>query len=158
PGVVVDVVDGESNVVAVVEPEIEIVDVTSEPDVVIDVTNTGGPPGPQGPPGPTGPPGPQGPPGVEGEVGPQGPPGQGVASGGAPGDVLVKTGDGDFDTEWQTPPDLAYRYIQVDAAATWTIDHPLTFWPNVTVVDSTGRVVVPEIDYTSSSEVVLTFS
>ena len=68
-----------------------------------------GDPGPQGPQGPAGqdgaegPQGPQGPAGQDGAEGPQGPAGPGVAAGGTTGQVLVKSSDADYDTEWVTP-------------------------------------------------------
>jgi hypothetical protein len=54
--------------------------------------------GPQGPAGPQGDPGTAGP---QGEAGAPGADGQGVPPGGSPGQVLVKTGPGDFDMAWQ---------------------------------------------------------
>ena len=68
-----------------------------------------GPPGPagqdgaEGPQGPKGDPGPQGPPGEDGAPGAQGPAGPGVAAGGTTGQVLVKSSDADYDTEWADP-------------------------------------------------------
>lgn len=60
------------------------------------------------------------------------------------------------------PPDsggvIAYRHVQSTAATTWVIPHGLSFRPNVTVVDSTGRAIVPEINYTDAVTVVCTFS
>lgn len=71
-----------------------------------------GDPGPEGPQGPKGDPGepgaqgPQGDPGAQGPEGPQGPkgdPGVGVPAGGTVGQVLAKSGAGDYETEWQDP-------------------------------------------------------
>lgn len=65
-----------------------------------------GDPGPKGAPGDIGPEGPQGPkgePGVPGAQGPKGDPGVGVPAGGTVGQVLAKSGDGDYETEWQDP-------------------------------------------------------
>lgn len=65
-----------------------------------------GAPGAQGPKGDTGPQGEQGPPGPAGQdgaQGPQGPAGPGVAAGGTTGQVLVKSSDADYDTEWADP-------------------------------------------------------
>ena len=59
-----------------------------------------GPPGPAGQDGAEGPQGPAGPGGAEG---PQGPAGPGVAAGGTTGQVLVKSSDADYDTEWADP-------------------------------------------------------
>src|SRR5262249_59980874 len=40
-------------------------------------------------------------------------------------------------------PAVAYRHVQSTAATTWSIAHNLSFRPNVTAVDSTGRAVWP---------------
>lgn len=78
--------------------------------------------------------GPQGPPGAEGPEGPQGEPG-------APG----------------TAPQ-SYVHVQGVAASTWTVNHNLGFYPNVTVVDSTNRVVIGQTEYPDINTVVLSFS
>lgn len=60
--------------------------------------------GPQGPTGPTGPQGPTGNTGATGPTGPTGPqgdPGEGVPTGGATGQALVKDSSADYDTSWQ---------------------------------------------------------
>jgi hypothetical protein len=49
------------------------------------------------------------------------------------------------------------RFVQSAASTTWTINHSLGFYPNVTAVDSTGRIIFPEVKYNSISQVVLTF-
>ena len=62
-----------------------------------------GPQGPIGPKGDTGDAGPQGPKGDAGEQGPQGPqgkPGIGIPTGGTTGQVLAKSSDSDYATEW----------------------------------------------------------
>lgn len=59
--------------------------------------------GEQGPVGPIGETGPQGPAGPKGDVGPQGPqgdPGVGVPTGGSTGQVLAKSSDSDYATQW----------------------------------------------------------
>ena len=97
-----------------------------------------------------------------GGVGPPGPPGPGVPANGTDGQVLTKVGSADYATTWRTPADavvVAYRHIQTTAATTWTIPHNLSFRPNVTAVDSTGRAIWPgTLDYTSPTSVTLTFS
>lgn len=54
--------------------------------------------------------------------------------------------------------ELAYAHTQGTSSATWTINHNLDFYPNVTVVDSAGTIVEGEISYTNRNQVVLTFS
>lgn len=65
------------------------------------------------------------------------------------------TGEG---TSTFVMPDLAYAHTQGVASATWTVNHNLDFYPNVTVQDSAGTIVEGEITYTTRNQVVLTFS
>lgn len=82
-----------------------------------------------------GPPGPEGDPGADSTVpGPQGPPG---APGSAP---------------------QAYVHDQGSASATWTVVHDLGYYPNVSVVDSGGTVVVGDVSYPSLNTVVINFT
>lgn len=78
--------------------------------------------------------GPQGPTGATGPEGPQGDPG---TPGSAP---------------------QSYVHTQAVPSATWTVVHNLGFPPNVTVIDSSNRVVVGEVEYPDINTVVLTFS
>jgi len=55
-------------------------------------------------------------------------------------------------------PDLAYAHTQATSSSTWTINHNLDFYPNVTVQDSAGTIVEGEISYTTRNQVVLTFA
>jgi len=53
----------------------------------------------------------------------------------------------------------SYRHVQATAATTWAITHNLSYRPNVTAVDSTGRAIWPgALDYVSDTSVQLTFS
>ena len=49
-------------------------------------------------------------------------------------------------------------HTQGSAATTWTVTHTLGGHPSVTVVDSTGTVVVGDVQYNSDTQVTLTFS
>jgi hypothetical protein len=84
----------------------------------------------------------------------------GIPPGGSTGQVLAKESGSDYDTQWVTAAGLvsSYRHIQTTPAATWTVVHNLGYYPNITVVDSTGRAVVGEVTYTSVNVVTLTFS
>lgn len=56
-------------------------------------------------------------------------------------------------------PRVGYVHTQGTPAAVWTIDHGLPFYPNVTVVDSSGSTVVGDITYADTpSPIILTFS
>ena len=67
-------------------------------------------------------------------MGPQGPPGTPGTSGGS------------------------YRHVQITPLTSWVITHTLGYPPNVSIVDSTGREIIGEIDYTSATVVTLTFT
>ena len=72
-------------------------------------TGADGPQGPEGPEGPIGPEGPQGPAGADGADGATGPAGadgadgEGVPLGGTAGQILSKTSETDYDTQWTDP-------------------------------------------------------
>src|SRR5215471_3952177 len=91
--------------------------------------------GAKGDKGDTGATGSQGPQGLKGDTGPQGPPG-------TPG-----TGGGG-----------TYRFVQSSPATFWDIFHGLSFYPSITVVDSTGREIFPDVQYASAAEIQLFFS
>lgn len=111
-----------------------------------------------------------------GETGPQGPRGTQLLNG--LGEPAVHTGvEGDFyiDTisyELYGPKtngswgigislrqdELGYVHEQVSSSSTWTVNHNLTFVPNITVVDTFGTVVEGSYDYPNSTTVVLNFS
>lgn len=57
-----------------------------------------------------------------------------------------------------TVPTSTYRHVQMTAATTWTINHGLSFWPNVTVIDSSGREIIGEETYPNANTVIVTFS
>ena len=55
---------------------------------------------------------------------------------------------------------VAARHIhtQGTASTTWTITHALGGYPSVSVVDSANTVVVGEVNYVSTSQVVVNFT
>jgi hypothetical protein len=50
-----------------------------------------------------------------------------------------------------------HMHVQDVAAATWTINHNLNRYPQVTIVDSAGSEVIGDITYTSLNTVTATF-
>jgi hypothetical protein len=53
----------------------------------------------------------------------------------------------------------AYRHIQATPATVWNITHGLSFYPHVTVVDSSHREVFPDhIDFPTATTVTVTFT
>jgi hypothetical protein len=91
-----------------------------------------------GPAGETGPAGTTGASGPVGETGAQGPAGPTGSAGEA--------------------TNAFQRYVQIIPAANWVVTHTLGGYPSVTVVDSSGRVVVGEVTYVSSTEISIDFS
>lgn len=131
----------------------------------------GGPRGPQGVQGPagSGAQGVQGPTGTQGPAGAQGTQGvQGVDGGGATlqdiqdaiqSAALNSTDDlpeGVFNLYF-TPGRVAYIHTQGVASNTWTINHDLNFYPNVTIQDSGGSIVEGEIVYTNLNSLTVNF-
>lgn len=53
---------------------------------------------------------------------------------------------------------LGYTYVQGTAQATWVIAHPLSFRPNVAVVDSAGNEVEGDVKYDSATQITLSFT
>ena len=54
--------------------------------------------------------------------------------------------------------DTTYTYTQVIPSIIWTIVHMLNRYPSVTLVDTMGRVVQPDITYNSSNEISVSFA
>jgi hypothetical protein len=65
----------------------------------------------------------------------------------ADGTALASSGSGGATT---------YTWTQDTAAAVWTIPHNLNRRPSVTVVDTLGNVIVPDISYVDSNTVQVT--
>ena len=57
-----------------------------------------------------------------------------------------------------TGGDKNYVHLQGPPATSWNITHNLGKYPAVSVVDSSDRIVVGEIEYIDTNNVVLTFS
>jgi hypothetical protein len=52
----------------------------------------------------------------------------------------------------------AYVHNQASPATVWTINHPLSFIPNIAIVDSAGDQVEGEVRYVDADTVQLTFT
>lgn len=96
--------------------------------------------GDQGPEGPIGPEGPEGPIGPQGEEGQQGLKGDPGTQGGL---IL---------------DDVAYTHVQNVPSDTWMISNPLSYFPAVTIIDSSGNVWEGSITYLSPSVIQAKFS
>lgn len=111
--------------------------------------------------------------------GPQGPRGTQVLSGatdpsiniGLLGDQYIntsngklfgpKTGDGWGEGVFigiNNPENLGQVHIQNSPSSVWNITHTLEFIPNLTVVNSEGRVVIGDYQYINANNITATFS
>ena len=52
----------------------------------------------------------------------------------------------------------AYTHTQGVASDTWVINHNLNYYPNISIVDSGGTVVIGNITYTNANRITVTFS
>lgn len=52
---------------------------------------------------------------------------------------------------------VAYTHVQGTPASTWTINHGLTFDPNVTVIDSAGNQVEGDVSFPAAGIVSVSF-
>lgn len=56
-------------------------------------------------------------------------------------------------------PDLvSYLHNQTSSSTTWTINHNLNFYPNVTVYDSADSMVEGSVTHSSTTSLTITFS
>lgn len=79
----------------------------------------------------TGPQGPAGSPGAPGAPGPPGPAG---------------------------PPETTYVFTQIIATTVWSITHNLGRYPSVTVIDTGGTEIIPDVNYVNSNQLILYFA
>ncbi len=56
------------------------------------------------------------------------------------------------------PPGAFFEFTQATASDTWTIAHNLGVYPNVTVVDSSGREVEGDVQYIDMNNIQILFS
>lgn len=56
------------------------------------------------------------------------------------------------------PNSMGQLHNQVSPSSTWNILHTLGFIPNIIIVDTSGNVVEPEIQYLSSNQIQAIFS
>jgi hypothetical protein len=61
-------------------------------------------------------------------------------------------------TSENLPPFVSYVHNQGAALTGWQITHNLNFYPNVTIVDSSGTIIEAEITYTNPTALTLNFS
>tara|TARA_R110002167_G_scaffold276336_1_gene482309 strand:+ start:947 stop:1522 length:576 start_codon:yes stop_codon:yes gene_type:complete len=74
---------------------------------------------------------------------------------GTAGQVLSSTVTG---TRWAAASSSTFTFTQALPAAVWTINHTLSKYPSITVVSTANQVVVGDASYTSTTQVVITFT
>lgn len=119
----------DDTLLEVVTPAPSLATLVEQPDETIAIVAQG-PQGPQGEPGPQGPQGEvgsQGPRGLQGEPGPQG-----------------LQGD-----QGEPGPTVSYTHHQQVAAAVWVVAHGMSCYPDVTLLDTTGRLLGADVHYLS---------
>lgn len=56
------------------------------------------------------------------------------------------------------PELVSYAHNQTSSSTTWTVNHNLNFYPNVTVYDSAGSMVEGSVTHSSTTSLTITFS
>jgi hypothetical protein len=95
---------------------------------------------------------------VTGPQGPQGVAGAGVASGGSTGQILSKSSNTSYDTQWVDKQPVSYTHVQNAVSYNWEITHNLGYRPSVIVTDSAGTVVEADVSYPSANQVTVALS
>jgi hypothetical protein len=72
--------------------------------------------------------------------------------------VPFQSQGGTFPGPVPSPDPTAFIFTQLAPALIWTINHNLSAFPSVTLVDTLGNTIVAQVQYTNSNQVVVTFS
>jgi hypothetical protein len=84
-----------------------------------------------------------------------------IPPGGSVGQVLTKNTAIDYDVIWGVGGGgggaTTYTFTQGTPAATWNVAHSLGRFPSVTVVDTGGTVVIPNVTYVDANNVTVVF-
>ena len=95
------------------------------------------------------------------ETGPKGDPGVGLQYEWVGSKLGIKT-EAEFDFEYvdlaAASGDVAYTHNQISASREWLVRHNLGKHPSVTVVDSASTVVVGDIAYLNTEELIISFT
>lgn len=98
--------------------------------------------------------------GRQGEPGAPGPAGLGLPAGGVDGDILVKDGDGEYQTKWAQPFSFDDKHYSANFTVSniVAVNHGLGKYPAVSVMDSAGEEVVGEVDYLDVNSLIVKFT
>ncbi len=87
--------------------------------------------------------------------------GVGIPPGGNVGEVLVKSSNNNYDTKWVSGiygGDKNFYFFQLTPIKVWEINHYLNKFPSVTIFDSSGAVVMGDINYINLNSITITFA
>ena len=98
-----------------------------------------------------------------GPRGPQGPPGETyIHPDTHPAAIIVESEERVFLSNQEKTALLSftesYVHDQLSSSSTWTVIHNLNKYPNVTILDSAGTLVIGEIEYLSKNSLMLRFA
>ena len=98
-----------------------------------------------------------------GPRGPQGPPGETyIHPDTHPAAMIVESEERVFLSNQEKTALLSftesYVHDQLSSSSTWTVIHNLNKYPNVTILDSAGTLVIGEIEYLSKNSLMLRFA
>lgn len=94
-----------------------------------------------------------------GKRGIQGEPGEGIPVGGTPGQLLVKSSDTDYDTEWSSISGSDKNFYQAfTAQSEVTVTHNLAKYPSISIFDSAGDEIEGAVEHVSINELIIRFT
>ena len=98
--------------------------------------------------------------GLPGAPGIQGPAGEGLPQGGSIGEIIIKTGNDDYDFGFASPNSLADKnYVQsFSVLSTVLVTHNLNKYPSPVIFDTAGDEVEGVIEYIDPNTLRLIFS
>ena len=73
-------------------------------------------------------------------------------------ELFVGTGTGMVQIAKSGTPDAFFPFVQTVASATWVVVHNLGKFPSVSVVDSSGHLVVGDVQHNSNNSLTIRFS
>ena len=79
----------------------------------------------------------------------------------SPVEITVESVTHEVTVETSGPPGPRGGSISIEqetASSTWTLNHGLGYYPNVTIIDSLGRMVIAPISYPDVDTVQITFT
>jgi hypothetical protein len=73
-------------------------------------------------------------------------------------ELFVGTGAGMVQVAKSSTPDTFFSFVQTVASAAWVVVHNLGKFPSVSVVDSSGHLVLGDVQHNSANSLTIYFS